>query len=176
VGESSVATKGKDYDLWFKLVQETKAHTESVVLHPAMWARYVAVRGLKWTSLKFEDASLPKIPAERGLYAFAVCPPAEDFPPSNWLFYIGEVGATGRKGRTLQARFSEYLDELTRMKRPNVAAHLTRYNGHIDFYYCPLDWQAQDIKLIESELISALWPEANRADYHVGIRAVRRAF
>jgi hypothetical protein len=157
-------------------VDEVKLHAEQVVLSPAMWGRYKSKRGLKWTKVRFDETSTLQIPLSRGLYAFVVSPPAEDFPPSNWLFYIGEVGAKGGEGRTLRARFNEYLGELTRMTRPKVATYLNRYDGHIDFYYCELDWKAHPIKLIESKLITALWPDANRADWEVEFRTVRAAF
>lgn len=165
-----------DDGLWFALVQETKVHTEHVILSPTMWAKYTTHRGLSWTRVPFEAAAQSQVPAQEGLYAFAVRPPVADFPPSSWLFYVGEVGATGGNNRTLTVRFGEYLRELSKMKRPSIAAPLKLYNGHIDFYYCPLDHANDDIKQIEQDLITAMWPWANRADFAVDVRQVRRAF
>jgi hypothetical protein len=161
---------------WIRLTDEVKARTEDVTLHAGFWSRYGAGHGLRWQKVPFTPESRPQVPRKAGLYAFAVQPPHADFPPSTYLFYIGEVGATSSTDRTLWQRFKEYLDELKVTKRPSVGMFLNRYNGYIDFYFCELDPQAVDIKAIESALITALWPKANIRDYAVGVRQVRQAF
>ena len=105
-----------------------------------------------------------------------ICARNTDFPPNNYLFYIGEVGATGGVGRTFKRRFQEYLDEYREITRPKVAQFLHSYKGTIDFYYCELDHLAVDIKALETELLTALLPIANVADIEPEIRAARRAF
>jgi hypothetical protein len=171
-----VAIEGDQLRQWFKLGDHVKLHAESVILSPKMWKKYKSKYGLQWNEVKFILGSANSVPTTSGLYAFVVTPPADDFPPSNWLFYIGEVGATGGNGRTLRARYKEYLSELKRMTRPSISTVLNRYRKYTSFYYCELDWQLTNIKVVESELISALWPPVNRADFELDVRSVRRAW
>lgn len=105
-----------------------------------------------------------------------VCARNSDFPPNSYLFYIGEVGATGGRQRTFPRRFQEYLDEYENVTRPKVAHFLIRYKGAIDFYYCELDHLAVDIKALETKLLTALLPIANVRDIEPDISAGRRAF
>ena len=99
-----------------------------------------------------------------------------DFPTNSYLFYIGQVGASGSPPRTFPRRFQEYLDEYRVVTRPRVARFLHNYQGVIDFYYCELDHLKVDIKMLESELITALLPAANVSDIHPDISPARRAF
>lgn len=157
-------------------VDDVKKFTEPFVLHPGYWTGYTSACTLTWTHVDFTPAGRAKVPKNPGLYAFAVQPPHMDFPPSSWLFYVGEVGATRSPTRTLWQRYKEYLDELDNNVRKKVGSFLYRYRGYIRFYYCELDPTAVDLKKIESELISALWPEGNVKDYNAKTRGTRQAF
>ncbi|MES2096778.1 MAG: hypothetical protein V4459_08445 [Pseudomonadota bacterium] len=157
-------------------VDEAKVYTEPFVLNPVKWKAYKSTAPLTWKHVDFNAASRVKVPKSPGLYAFAVQPPHADFPPSSWLFYVGEVGATGSEARTLWQRYKEYLVELDESIRAKVGSFIFRYNGFVRFYFCELDPKTADIKAIESELISALWPEGNIRDFNVGSAGTRRAF
>lgn len=150
--------------------------TEAFVLHPGSWNAYKSTMGLSWAHVAFDHRSRAKVPKKPGLYAFAVRPPHFDFPPSSWLFYIGEVGATGSAARTLWQRYKEYLDELDENVRKKVGAYLHRYRGYVRFYFCELDPSSTDLKALESELISALWPSGNVKDFNLRSSGTRRAF
>lgn len=155
---------------------EVKVYTEPFVLHPGKWKTYKSAQPLTWRHVDFDVASRAKVPKVPGLYAFAVQPPHADFPPSSWLFYVGEVGSTGSAARTLWQRYKEYLVELEESVRAKVGSLLYRYNGYVRFYFCELDPAQADIKAIESELISALWPAGNIRDFNAGSAGTRRAF
>jgi hypothetical protein len=157
-------------------VDDVKKFTEPFVLHPEYWRGYTSLCNLTWTHVDFNPAARAQVPKYPGLYAFAVQPPHVDFPPSSWLFYVGEVGATQSPSRTLWQRYKEYLDELDNNVRKKVGVFLYRYRGYTRFYYCELDPAAFDLKKIESELISALWPEGNVKDYNARTRGTRQAF
>lgn len=163
-------------DIFAQLVDDVKVHTETVILHPTSWNGYRSAKALTWQHVPFDAKSRSKVPKVPGLYAFAVQPPHADFPPSSWLFYVGEVGSTTSASRTLWIRYKEYLDELRINIRRKVGTYLFRYNGHVRFYYCHVDPKVHDIKALESELISALWPDANIADFNATTRPVRKAF
>ncbi len=169
-------SKATPADVHAKLVAEVKEHTEQVRLTPTYWKNYTTGHGLKWTLVPFDKPSRSKVPKKPGLYAFAVHPPHSDFPPSVWLFYVGEVGATGSPARTLWVRYAEYLAELENTVRKKVGTFLFRYRGYTSFYYCVLDPATVDIKSVESELISALWPDANITDFDAAVSSIRRAF
>lgn len=157
-------------------VDEVKKYTEEVVLNPSLWRGYSSKTALTWKHVDFDRPSRARVPKKPGLYAFAVQPPYVDFPPSSWLFYVGEVGATASQSRTLWQRYKEYLGELETSVRKKVGSVIYRYNGYVRFYYCELDPMVSNIKNIESELITALWPFANINDFCMNAAGTRRAF
>lgn len=150
--------------------------TRLYTLAPKQWAAYTSSVSLTWKHVNFNRASRAKVPRKPGLYAFAVQPPHADFPPSSWLFYVGEVGATDRPARTLWKRYGEYLKELDESVRPKVGRMIYKYRDFVRFYYCELDPKVVDIKAIETQLISALWPYANKNDYDAESARTKRAF
>lgn len=177
VSLTKTAQLEKDYRDFIKDTDEVKLHTECITLYPELWKRYAKNYGLKWKVAKFDEVSKPTIPKEKGIYAFVVVPDLGDLPPSSWLFYIGEVGATNSQNRHFNKRYSEYIDEFRIATRPKLAMLFNRYKGHIYFYYCAIDPNNNmDIKDIESELITAAWPFANIKDFAVRMRKSRRAF
>lgn|GEM_PF-6859351 len=163
-------------DIFAQQVDDVKIHTETVILHPKSWNAYKSAATLSWKHVDFDAKSRAQVPKVPGLYAFAVQPPHGDFPPGSWLFYVGEVGSTASSSRTLWVRYKEYLDELKVNIRRKVGTYLYRYDGYVRFYYCHVDPNQHDIKQLESELISSLWPDANIADFNATTRPVRKAF
>lgn len=157
-------------------VADIKRHMEDFVLHPSSWKSYRSTTALKWESVQFGPATRAQVPKKPGLYAFAVQPPHSDFPPSSWLFYVGEVGATGSVRRTLWQRYKEYLTELEESVRAKVGTFIYRYRGYVRFYYCALDPATSDLKAMEMALISALWPDGNINDFDADVARIRRAF
>ncbi|THD34462.1 MAG: hypothetical protein E7773_14835 [Sphingomonas sp.] len=157
-------------------VADIKRHMEDYVLHPPSWRNYRSALPLKWQHVDFNRTSRALVPKKPGLYAFAVQPPHADFPPSSWLFYVGEVGATGSEKRTLWQRYKEYLNELEESIRAKVGTFIYRYRGYVRFYYCELDPAANDLKAMEMMLISALWPDGNINDFDADVARIRRAF
>jgi hypothetical protein len=157
-------------------VADIKRHMEDFVLHPPSWKSYKSTRPLKWEYVDFKKTTRAEVPKKPGLYAFAAQPPHSDFPPSSWLFYVGEVGATGSKDRTLWKRYDEYLKELEESIRAKVGTFIYRYRGYVRFYYCELDPAANDLKAMETRLISALWPDGNINDFDADVARIRRAF
>ena len=155
-------------------VADIKRHREAFVLHPTSWKSYNSTYALKWKYVDFNKAARAQVPKKPGLYAFAVHPPHSDFPPSSWLFYVGEVGATNSKDRTLWKRYAEYLKELDESIRAKVGTFIYRYRGYVRFYYCELD--PADLKATEMRLISALWPDGNINDFDADVARIRRAF
>lgn len=156
-------------------VADIKRHMEDFVLHPPSWGAYKSTKPLTWKYVDFGKSTRAQIPKKPGLYAFAVQPPHGDFPPSSWLFYVGEVGATGSDARTLWKRYAEYLKELEESVRAKVGTFIYRYRGYVRFYYCELD-PADDLKAMETMLISALWPDGNINDFSADVARIRRAF
>lgn len=156
-------------------VADIKRHREDFVLHPPSWRGYKSTKPLEWKYVVFNKAARAQVPKKPGLYAFAVQPPHSDFPPSSWLFYVGEVGATGSEARTLWKRYAEYLKELEESVRAKVGTYIYRYRGYVRFYYCELD-PADDLKAMETMLISALWPDGNINDFSADVARIRRAF
>ncbi len=157
-------------------VDEVKKYTEEVVLHPGLWRGYSSAGMFTWKHVDFDRPSRARVPKKPGLYAFAVQPPHANFPPSSWLFYVGEVGATASPSRTLWQRYKEYLNELDTSVRKKVGSIIYRYNGYVRFYYCELDPKMVNIKNLERDLITALWPYANIRDFSIDIAGTRQAF
>ena len=157
-------------------VADIKRHREFFVLHPPSWKRYGSGLALTWEHVAFNRSERARVPRKPGLYAFAVQPPHTDFPPSSWLFYVGEVGATGSENRTLWQRYKEYLNELEDSIRPKMGHLIYRYRDYVQFYYCELDPTANDLKALETKLISALWPDGNINDFDADVARIRRAF
>lgn len=151
-------------------------HTRPFALPPEHWQGYHSVQPLTWKHVDFNRASRAVVPRNPGLYAFAVQPPHNDFPPSSWLFYVGEVGATQKPGRTLWKRYGEYLSELDDNVREKVGRMIFKFHGYVRFYYCELDPMKVDIKKVESELITAMWPYANKKDFKAIAAKTRKAF
>ncbi|MEH3107742.1 MAG: hypothetical protein PGN09_10825 [Sphingomonas fennica] len=172
----STWTKEAEYRRLHAESAAIKVHREEAVLYPKLWKRYKAKRALSWKTLPFNEATRAKVPKTQGLYAFVVKPEVGDLPPSGWLFYIGEVGATASPSRTFWKRYEEYLGELSKVTRPKMSMLLERYKGYIHFYYCELDPKTVDLKAVEAELITAAWPYANIKDFDVQYRQLRRAF
>lgn len=178
VGKStkSVWDKEAEHRQFLQEADAIKLHKEETVLYPELWKRYGAGRGFQWKALPFDQPSRAKVPRTQGLYAFVVQPAVSDLPPSSWLFYIGEVGASASPARTFWKRYEEYIGELDKTTRPKLSMLLERYKGFVRFYYCELDPTKVDLKAVEAELITAAWPYANIKDFHVQYRQVRRAF
>ncbi|RLL71533.1 hypothetical protein D8666_19820 [Ochrobactrum soli] len=172
----SAAEIESDHRRFIQDTDEIKLHTETVTNYPALWERCPDDYGLTWSRLPFDPVSQDRVPKTQGLYAFVVQPTMRSLPPSAWLFYIGEVGATNSPNRTFWKRYSEYIEEYRTVTRPKLAVLFERYKGHIHFYFSEIDPTVHDIKKIESELITAAWPVANIKDFNVRMRKARRAF
>ena len=162
--------------IWFRLVEELHQFRESFIVAPRLWEDYGPPFGLTWNKVDFEPSSKIILPPAKGLYAMTVRARNPDFPPASYLFYVGQVGASGSPDRTFPVRFQDYLNEYSRIKRPKVARFLHKYKGHIDFYYCVLDHSMVDIGALEKKIITALLPMANTSDIEPSISAARRAF
>jgi hypothetical protein len=129
---------------------------------------------LVWTQVKFNPNNRADVPQVRGVYAFVVRHENDHFPPHGFIMYIGITGGRSAS-RTLRLRFSDYLREKARNKRPRVHYMLNKYEHDLHFCYVPIENQDVDLIQLELDLNDSILPPVVEKDFTAEIRTLVRA-
>lgn len=155
-------------------VEKFKADRRAFYLSPERWESSKVAVALQWNEVKFKAGNKNNVPQSRGIYAFIVRHENNHFPPHGFIMYVGITGHE-KPDRTLQKRFSEYLHEQKRNKRPKVHYMLNKYSENLFFHFVSIDDDALDLAQLEVDMNDALIPPVGRADFSAEIRALRDA-
>ncbi len=158
-----------DFD-WDHRREVKGGYIKKFLLYPAFWIdpSNLIPNPLKWRRYKFNRVNLSRIHKAKGVYCFVVEPKVTNFIQTKYLFYIGKTN------RTLQKRYSEYLEELegTRKSRVKVKEMLDTYNGYLYYYFAPIPDKAS-VNQCEEKLINTFIPHVN---VHVNVAKIRREY
>jgi hypothetical protein len=156
-----------------KGVDELKVDMQSFLVSPTRWRTSRVSVPLIWTFLPFTGANRARVPEQAGIYAFIVRHANNHFPEHGFIMYIGITGADAN-GRTLRARYGEYLREQRTEKRPKVHYMLTKYSDDIQFAYSVPDANI-DLGQLELDLNDAIIPPVVVKDFTAEIRHLVKA-
>lgn len=150
----------------------------SFTLSPSLIiANDYVVNQLSWSSVKYGEAEIQKIPDDkRGVYAFVVYQPSDVLPPHGYVLYIGIAGKDSN--RTLRERYRDYLNSKKVMKRTKIAMMIGNWHEVLRFFYAPVDdaLSSEDLQKLELQLNTALLPPYSDRDMVAEVREMRRAF
>lgn len=146
------------YDIDFVKKADLKLHIRKFLLYPSNWSDVTKQipYPLKWRSYKFLKTNRNKIPNRKGIYCFVLKPIVDNFFETNYLFYVGKTK------RTLNIRYSEYLDDQNGKgkPRPKVFEMLKLYEGNLHFYFIEIS-NNNHIDEIEEKLLNIFVPQIN---------------
>lgn len=146
------------YDLDFVEEATLRYHVRSFFLYPQYWSENGALItfNTKWKRVPFTKGNQKRIPLSRGVYAFVIEPHYDHLIQTRYLFYVGKTN------RTLQKRYSEYLDEKEGKgkTRRKVFKMLKQYAGCMYFCYTELA-NADQVNALETSLLNTFVPHVN---------------
>ncbi|MBN4082978.1 GIY-YIG nuclease family protein [bacterium AH-315-A23] len=133
-------------------------YIKKFLLYPEFWLKpenQIAFN-LNWKRYKFLSRNKRFISKEKGIYCFVIEPNVQEFFNTRYLFYIGKTNGT------LQSRYGNYIDELKgiRKSRVKIKNMLKKYDGHIYYYFTPIDTKDR-VNEVEDKLINTFLPHAN---------------
>ena len=141
------------------------------VLSRTFWEAFSPGIDIHWSRpLRFQKSNKTKIPTSKGVYVFSIRCSNKNLPSHRMIFYVGQAGGNPSSNNTLRKRFSSYFNE----KRERLLRFFNDYPCHIDFQFCELDMDADEILELESQLSDALQPPANQRDFSAKVRSARR--
>ena len=150
----------------------------TLVLQPdRLTAADSALQRLAWDSIPYGPDEIHRIPDDkRGIYAFAISYPSDALPPHSYILYIGIAGRDSR--RSLRARYRDYLNRRSLLKRERIARMVVCWGSILRFFFAPVEEavSSEDLKNIERELNSAFMPPFSISDLDAETRQMKRAF
>jgi len=132
---------------------------------------------LAWQSIPYGRGEIHKVPDDkRGIYAFAVSYPSDVLPPHGYILYIGIAGRDSN--RSLRARYKDYLNWKTVLKRARIARMIGCWRPILRFLFAPVEETvtSADLKNIERRLNTALMPPFSINDMDAETRRMMKAF
>lgn len=146
------------YDIDFQEEAMIKFHIKKFLLYPEHWnleENKIPIN-LTWSSVKFNETNIDKIPTKKGIYAFTLKPEYKGVFETNYLFYIGKTN------RTLKTRFKEYINDFKGKGKPRkkVFSMLKNYSGYLHFYFAEISSTAH-VDKCENLLINTFVPHVN---------------
>jgi hypothetical protein len=134
---------------------------KNLVMAPKHWKSFPANLRLAWKRKPFGNAHVDSIPDNQyGVYSFVIGEGVGHHPASGCLLYIGKAAK-----QSFKKRYAQYLEERKRQRRTDrikIAWALTKWDGHISFYYAAIPrGKATVITRAENELLKALLPPLN---------------
>jgi hypothetical protein len=148
-------------------------HMQRMILSPVQWAACQLPIKLKWKSVKFSSANSKYVPnGSGGVYTFVVKPDIADHPACSYLLYVGKADKSFRE------RYYAYLQDKRlgdKSRRPHVEDMLSKWDGHLWFYYAEIDRQ-ELIPSIEEILLAAYLPPTNKSFPGEVKRALQKFF
>jgi hypothetical protein len=146
-----------------QLSAQLALHIERYILYPPFVQRVNDLPQLQWHSIDFDMAHRDKLPRSKGVYAFAIEFNDSRLPKTSHITYIGKAG-DDNSNNTIWNRFYDYVRHRNIGDRPRISEMLTRWEGHLRYYYAvvPAGFSTGDV---EEHLIDILMPPYNRGDY-----------
>lgn len=132
---------------------------------------------LAWDSIPYGAGEIHRVPNDkRGVYAFAINCPSGVLPPHSYILYIGIAGRNSR--RSLRARYRDYLNRRSLLKRERVARMVVCWGPILRFFFAPVEETvtSDDLKNIEQKLNTALMPPLSIGDLDAETKQMKRAF
>lgn len=132
---------------------------------------------LEWESILYGEDEVEQVPNDRrGVYAFAICHENDVLPPNGCVLYVGIAGRDSN--RPLRARYKDYLNEKKILKRERIARMIGTWHDVLRFFFAAVDddMSADDLKLLEKQLNTALLPVFSQGDLEADTKKMRRAF
>ena len=142
-----------------------------------LMARDFALQPLAWDSIPYGREGIHRVPDDkRGIYAFAIHHPSDVLPPHSYILYIGIAGRNSQ--RSLRARYREYLNRRSLLKRERIARMVVCWEPVLRFFFAPVDEtvSSDELKNIEQQLNTALMPPFSIGDLDAETKQRRRAF
>ena len=150
----------------------------TVLLDPGrLPAAVSALQPLVWDSIPYGDDEIHRVPDDkRGIYAFAISYPSDVLPPHSYILYIGIAGRDSR--RSLRARYRDYLNRRSLLKRERIARMVVCWGSILRFFFAPVEETvtSDDLKYIERQLNTAFMPPFSINDLDAETRKMQRAF
>ena len=150
----------------------------TVTLHPdRLTAADSELQPLAWDSIPYGPDEIHRIPDDkRGIYAFAISYPSDVLPLHSYILYVGIAGRDSR--RSLRARYRDYLNRRSLLKRERIARMVVCWGPILRFCFAPVEETvtSDDLKNIERQLNSALMPPLSINDLDAQTRQMQRAF
>jgi hypothetical protein len=138
-------------------IDEVKSYTIDFILWKEKWDSYVNPSiELNWNCVKLEENSKNLIPTGKGIYALIIEPRISQFPSFGYLVYIGQTGY--ESNRDLRKRFTDYLREKNKKKRPKIYFLLNKWDDYIYFYYAEVDTNEVNLIELEQKLLDTFLP------------------
>jgi hypothetical protein len=165
-------------DFVSKASEDIKRYSIEIILAPPkMMSSQYALNALHWDCIEYGDKDIDKVPDDkRGIYAFAVQQTNAVLPPHCYVMYIGIAGRNST--RSLRARYREYLNPTTILKRPKIARMIVDWEPVLKFYFATVDHtvSSQTLEDIEEQLNTALMPPCVEGDLEADTKRARKAF
>jgi len=136
-----------------------------------------SVARLEWKSIKYGDAEIDEVPSDkRGIYAFSIMQPSQVLPPHGHILYIGIAGRDSN--RSLKARYRDYLNPRSVVKRAGIAKMIGTWHEVLRFHFAPVDdtMTSAELEQLEKHLNTALLPPYSIGDLEADTKKKRRAF
>ena len=136
-----------------------------------------ALQPLAWHSIPYGHDEIHKVPDnKRGIYAFAISYPSHALPLHSYILYIGIAGHDSR--RSLRARYRDYLNRRSLLKRERIARMVVCWGPILRFLFAPVEETvtSDDLKSIERRLNTAFMPPLSIKDLDAETRQRMRAF
>jgi len=167
IHDDSVASD--DYPQFEEKISSFLHYKQSFILHPEMWASLKLTEKLEWNSVPFgvDPSHVPEI---MGVYAFVLSIHQDFFPINGYIMYIGKCGAENQStNRTIRKRYTEYLKEKVKLKRPRIYDMVNKWKDNLYFTFAEIK-KTDRIGYTEDQLINSIIPPANAADFKAEIR------
>ena len=135
------------------------------------------VASLSWSSVRYGSDDLDQVPDNtRGVYAFVISHCSPVLPPHGYVVYVGIAGKNS--GRSLRARYRDYLNTKKILKRDRVTKMIGNWADVLHFVYAPVSNQtsADDLIELEQQINGALLPPFSPGDRKARIKAMQRMF
>lgn len=159
-------------------IEQVRKYQLTVTLNPdRLMAVDAELERLVWDSIPYGPAEVDRIPDDkRGIYAFAISYPSDVLPFHSYILYIGIAGHDSQ--RSLRARYRDYLNERSLLKRVKVGVMVGLWGPILRFCFAPVEETvtSEDLKNIERKLNTAIMPPFSINDLDAETRRMRRAF
>lgn len=164
---------GKHHDL-VNFTKKYKGDSHDFFLDMKSWRTFKTSYKLAWQKLRFDKATQPSIPKQRGIYAFTLELAPSLLPAHGYILYIGITGDDSNAN--LYKRYAQYLLHLKNEDgRPAIFYMLDNWNGDLFFNFVPLPDKKVDLAKLEKALLNAVAPPVNKKDMDASITSVRAA-